>query len=43
LINIPGVKMSVIQRWMDFFLDAGIPDETAATYATNFSNNRYHN
>jgi len=32
--------MTSINLWMDFFLDAGIPDLTAATYATNFANNR---
>ena len=32
---------STVQKWMDFFLDSGIPDATAATYATNFANNRY--
>lgn len=32
--------MSSVQRWMKFFLAAGIPDVTAATYATNFANNR---
>jgi len=31
---------STVQKWMDFFLDAGIPDATAATYATNFASNR---